>query len=234
MAYRPRILVLDKDPETLKLLETTIKAMGGEPFCHASGRAALTVANKQKFDGAFIDWDSTELGGEQVIKMIRRSKSNSTIPIAILTTTQNTKAVAAGFKAGATFFLAKPVGTLELSRLLNASRGAMLEERRRYMRVPVKMAVVCKWGGKTATGQAVDISASGLLVALTPPPETGAKLALEFTLPKGRKAIELDAEVMRVTSGNQVGLRYLKLAPEQRDEILSYVSKSEAASEASS
>lgn len=234
MAYRPRILVVEKDAETLKLLETTIKTMGGDPFCHASGRAALTVANKQKFDGAFIDWDSTELGGEQVIKMIRRSKSNSTIPIAILTTTQNAKAIAAGFKAGATFFLSKPVGTLELSRLLNASRGAMLEERRRYLRVPVKMAVVCKWGGKTATGHAVDISASGLLVTLGPPPEAGAKLAMEFNLPKARKALEVDGEVMRVTPGNQVGLRFLNLTPDQRDEILAYVSKSEGASELSS
>lgn len=234
MAFKPRILVLDKDPETLKLLETTIKTMGGEPFCHASGRAALTLANKQKFDGAFIDWDSTELGGELVIKMIRRSKSNSTIPIAILTTTQNTKAIAAGFKAGATFSLSKPVGALELTRLLNASRGAMLEERRRYTRVPVKMAVVCKWGGKTATAQAVDVSASGLMVALVPPPEVGAKLALEFTLPRARKAIEVDGEVMRVTPANQTGLHFIKLPPEKRDEILSYVSKTEAATEASS
>ncbi|MGH9805566.1 MAG: response regulator [Candidatus Acidiferrales bacterium] len=234
MAFKPRILVVDKDPETLKLLETTIKTMGGEPFCHASGRAALTVANRQKFDGAFIDWDSAELGGEQVIKMIRRSKSNSTIPIAILTTTHNAKVITSGFKAGATFFLSKPGGTLELTRLLNASRGAMLEERRRYTRVPVKMAVVCKWGGKTATGQAVDVSASGLLVSLIPPPEPGSKLAVEFTLPKAHNAIEVDAEVMRVTHANQTGLRFLQLAPEKRDEILKYVSKSEAATEASS
>lgn len=233
MAYRPKVLVLDKDPETLKLLETTIRAMGGDPFCHASGRAALTVANKEKFDGAFIDWDSTELGGEQVIQMIRRSKSNSTIPIAILTTTRNTKAIAAGFKAGATFFLCKPVGTLELTRLLNASRGAMLEERRRYIRVPTKMAVLCKWGGKTYTGHALDVSVSGLLMTLTPPPEPGTKVALEFTLPKARKAIETEGEVLRLTPGNQVGLGFLKLEPEHRDEILSYVSKSEAAAEVS-
>ena len=234
MAFKPRILVVDKDPETLKLLETTIKTMGGEPFCHASGRAALTVANKQKFDGAFIDWDSAELGGEQVIKMIRRSKSNSTIPIAILTTTQNAKAIATGFRAGATFFLSKPVGALELSRLLNASRGAMLDERRRYTRAPVKMAVVCKSGGKTVSGHAVDISASGLLVSLTPPPEAGAKMELEFTLPKAHKAIEVDAEVMRVTAAGQTGLRFLKLPVEKRDEILSYVGKSDVASETSS
>ena len=234
MVYRPKILVVEKDPESLKLLETTIKMMGGDPYCHASGRAALVVANKQKFDGAFIDWDSAELGGEQVIKMIRRSKSNSTIPIAILTTTQNAKAIAAGFKAGATFFLSKPVGTLELTRLLNASRGAMLEERRRYVRVPVKMGVVCKWGGKTVTGQAVDVSASGLMVTLSPPPEVGAKLAVEFTLPRARKALELDMEVMRITQGNQVGGHFLKLSVDQRDEILSYVSKTEPVTDTSS
>lgn len=224
MSEKPRILVVEPDRTLLRQIEVTIKLMGGEPLCLSSARDAAIIANKRKFDGAFLDWDSTELGGEQLTKMIRRSKSNSTIPIAMLTSNQDTKAIAAGFKAGATFFLAKPFGAQELQRLLNVSRGAMLEERRRYQRAQVKMAVACQWGGKTLTAQAMDISASGLLMTLAPPPEVGAHLALEFTLPHSRRLLEVDAEVTRVTAGHHVGVRFLKLTPEQRAEIMKFTS----------
>lgn len=233
MGEKTRILVVEPDAALLRQLEAAIKLVGAEPTCLSSGRDAAIIANKKKFEGAFIDWDTPEFGGEQLTKMIRRSKSNSTIPIAMLTSNADTKAIAAGFKAGATFFLAKPFGAQEITRLLNVSRGAMLEERRRYLRVPVKMGVLCKWGGKTLTGHSVDISASGLLMTLAPPPEMGAKLALEFELPRSRKAIEVDAEVTRVDAGHHIAVRFLKLTPEQREEIMKYTSRGTSGSETS-
>ncbi|MGH9862088.1 MAG: response regulator [Candidatus Acidiferrales bacterium] len=224
-SVKPRILVVERDPALLRQLDAALKALGAMPHCMASGREAAILVNKTKFDGAFLDWEMADVGGEDLTKMIRRSKSNRTIPIAMITPTNDTKAIAAGFKAGVTFFLSKPFGPAELARLLNASRGAMLEERRRYMRVPVRMAVECHWGNKHGTGQSVDISCSGLLLTMPSPPEQGAKLAVRFTLPRTKWAFELDAEVARVTPGNQVALHFLKIDTEQRNEILKFTSQ---------
>ncbi len=225
MSPKPRILVVEHDPALLRQLDEALKAMGAVPHCMASGREAAILVNKTKFDGAFLDWEMGEVGGEDLTKMIRRSKSNKTIPVAMITAAKNTKAIAAGFKAGVTFFLSKPFGQAELARLLNASRGAMLAERRRYTRVPVRMAVECHWGNKHSTGQSVDISCSGLLLTIQSPPEQGAKLAVRFTLPRSNRAFELDTEVARVTPGNQVAVQFLKISTEQRDEILKFTSQ---------
>jgi len=234
VAFKPKILVVEGDAALLKQLEATIKLMGGEPLCLTSVREAAIIANKQKFDGAFVDWDTKELGGgEQLVKMLRRSKSNSTIPIAMLTANPSTKAIGVGFKLGVTFYLTKPFGAAELSRLLNVSRGAMLEERRRYARVPIKMAVVCKWGGKTHSGHSLDISASGLLLTILPPPEAGAKIGVEFDLPRSKRLCEVDARVARVDPNHQVALRFLNLTPEQRADIMHYTSRAAALAEGS-
>jgi CheY-like chemotaxis protein len=223
MAQRFKILVVEQDPPTLRQIESTLKVMGAEPRCLTSSREAAKLINEEKFDGAFLDWDTPELSGEDLTKLIRHSKSNKTIPIAMLTASTNAKAIAAGFKVGVTFFLSKPVGGKELARLLNVARGAMLEERRRYQRVPVRVAVQCKWGGKEHTGQVANISLSGILLTVPNPPEVGAEIALAFTLPKAHNPFHLRAAVVRVAPGNQVGLKFLGVPAEEHEQLKKFL-----------
>jgi CheY-like chemotaxis protein len=225
MAHRFKILVVEKDPPTLRQIESTLKIMGAEPRCFNSSRQAAKLVNEEKFDGAFLDWDTPELGGEDLTKLIRHSRSNKTIPIAMLTARTDAKAIAVGFKVGVTFFLSKPVGAKELQRLLNAARGAMLEERRRYQRVPVRMAVQCKWGGKEHTGQVANLSLSGLLVTLPTAPEVGAEMSLAFTLPKAHHALHLRGAVVRAAPGNQVGVRFLAVPAEEHEQLKKFLSR---------
>jgi len=230
MAHRFRILVVEQDPPTMRQIESTLKIMGAEPHCLTSSKQAAKLVNEEKFDGAFLDWDTPELGGEDLTKLIRHSKSNKTIPIAMLTGRNDAKAIAVGFKAGVTFFLSKPVGAKELQRLLNAARGAMLEERRRYQRVPVRMGVQCKWGGKEHTGQVANLSLSGVLVALPTAPEVGAELSLEFTLPKAHNALHLRGAVARVAPGNQVGIKFLSVPAEEHEQLKKFLSRASSIS----
>jgi DNA-binding response OmpR family regulator len=125
MAYKPKILIVEGDGTTRRQLESTLRVMGADPRTLTDPRQAMLVVDREKFDGAFIAWDSPGINGEQVCQKIRASKSNSRMPIAMLSRENDAKSIAAGFKAGATFSLSKPVGARELTRLLNASRGAM-------------------------------------------------------------------------------------------------------------
>lgn len=225
MAYKPRILVVEDDKATLRQLQAILHAMGAAPHCVETSREAAQILNKEKFDGVFLNWDMPELDGETLTRMIRGSKSNANVPVAMLTGSQDTKAIARGFKVGVTFFLSKPVGPKELSRLLNASRGAMLAERRKYERVPARIRVHCTWGEKKVVTESLDISASGMRLSLAPPPKVGEILTVEFSLPRSQEIFSLKAEVARVASENQVGVKFFRLTTTQRQQLEAFASQ---------
>jgi DNA-binding response OmpR family regulator len=225
MRYKPKILVVETDAATLRLFDATLKAIGAAPRCVASGRQASEVINREKFDGVFLDWDTPEVSGEELTKRVRLSKSNSRVPIAMLTGRRDTRAIAQGFEAGGTFFLQQPAGAKELTRLLNASRGAMLEERRRYQRVAVEMSIICDWEKKQLKGQGVNLSSMGVLATMSPRPGVGAAVEVEFTLPNSRQTVMLKGTVVRHGPGGQLGIKFQRPSAAESETLKAFVEK---------
>lgn len=230
MAYKLKILVVENEATTLRQLEAALKALGAEPHCFGKSPEAAKQLNKEKFDGAFLSWDLPEVSGEQLTKLLRNSRSNAKIPIAMLTAHTDSKALGVGFKAGVTFFLSKPVGPKELGRLLGATRGAMQEERLRYQRVPLKAPVVVAWEDKKVTGQGVDLSVGGVLVALEPEsgkpaPGAGTEVTVEMTLGRAQGPLSLKGTVARVSPDQQAGIKFFRLTAEQKEALKSYVDR---------
>lgn len=225
VGYKPKILVVEPDSAARRQYESTLRALGAEPLCFGDSRKAAQHVNKEKFDGAFLSWESPGLSGEDLTMMIRRSKSNATIPVVMLTAAPDGKLMAAGFRAGVTFFLSKPVGAKELRRLLSASHGSMVEERLRYQRVPLPVAVKCVWKNARAMADGIDISGRGLLLRLDPQPPQGAEMALEFTLPGSRTRLRLTGVVARLGKKGEVGVKFDPVGETERGELKAYVDR---------
>jgi len=201
--------------------------MGSDAICSTSGEDLESMVESQKFDGALIDWDNGSMNPERLTGNIRKSSSNSAIPIAILSNRPLQSHVGKGFKLGATFFLAKPFGSRELEYLLNATRGAMLEERRRYQRVAADVPILCEWKdgrrSKHVAGRTLDLSASGVLLKLNPMPQKGVAVAVELSLPREQTKLSLKAIVVRVGPGEKVALRFLNPTKPQQEQLETFV-----------
>jgi hypothetical protein len=181
----------------------------------------------EKFDGAFVDWDCQNLCPEELTLRIRKSKSNSGIPVAMLSTRPDQTDFTRGFKAGSTFFLAKPFGLKELECLLNATRGAMLEERRRYQRVSINISILCEWiegrSIKHVAARSVNISCTGVLIKITPRPEAGVAASVELPLPRPHTKLVLKVIVVRAGPGELVALRFLNPTKDQQEQLENFV-----------
>jgi len=125
MPFRPRILVVDDDPQMLKLVGEVLAGMGAEPHCVQSSRQAAELVNREKFDGVFLDWFMPELDGLQLAERIRWSKTNSTCPMVMLTANQEPDAMRQCFRVGINFFLQKPATVDRIQGLLKAARDLM-------------------------------------------------------------------------------------------------------------
>jgi DNA-binding response OmpR family regulator len=227
MPFKPRILVLENDGATLGLVETTLTRMGAEPRTSTSGHEGMRLIDTEKYDGVFVDWDNLDLAGNEITRHIRRSPSNSQIPVAMFTARTDTHVIADAFRGGVTLFLSKPFGPKELERLLNTSRGTMLEERRRYQRVVLTVPVICEWGKKRGfkriTGRSVNVSNTGILMRLFPQPEMGTTLAIELILPTSKQPLKLEGVVVRTGASRQVAANFPRLTAAQRDLLEDYV-----------
>jgi CheY-like chemotaxis protein len=225
--FKPRVLVIENDPSLSQLIARTLTLMETDPCCVAAGAEGASLIDTEKFDGAFLDWDNDPLNSEQLIRLIRHSKSNSRIPIAIFSSQAVIPDLAKGLGAGATFFLPKPFGANELERLLNACRGTMLQERRRYQRVPLSVPTLCQWGHKrghrSVTGRSVNISSSGLLIKLSPQPERGTAVVIELRLPGRETDLRLRGIVVRSTLAEQVAVQIVQAGEAERELLETFV-----------
>ena len=236
MAFRPKILVVEEDPELQHLLVTTIQHMGADACCFEEPETVKSLVETEKFDGAFVDWDCHNLDPEELTVRIRKSKSNAGIPVAMLSTRPDQIDAVRGFKVGTTFFLAKPFGSRELEHLLNATRGAMLEERRLYQRVAVNLSILCEWKegriSKHIAGRSINISTTGVLMKMTPRPEAGVAVTVEFAPPRPQTKLALKAMVVRTGPGDNVALRFLQLTKDQQEQLEIFICGSPTSSSA--
>lgn len=205
MVFKPRIMVVDDDQAILRMLGELLEEMGAQPHLLSSSPHAAELLNQEKFDGAIIDWRLPEMDGLELARRIRSSKSNSTMPVVMLSGAAGRPTIETIFTAGVNFFLEKPVSVTQLRHLLNATRGAMLTERRRYQRAPVSLRVRCHWRGRQLRCQSVNLSSTGILVALEDPPPKGAEVNLEFSLPRSIESLRFSGTVARVTEGPAPG-----------------------------
>lgn len=225
MPDKPTILVVDDDLVALELIGHTLESLGVRPKCVQSSPAAAELINKEKYHGVFLDWMMPEVDGLDLARRIRSSKSNKSVPIVMLTGRTEPEAMEEAFHAGVNFFLTKPVTPEKVKKLLDASRGMILAERRRYQRAVVCLGVLCTWDGQRVRGRTLNLSSSGVLLQAENLPPVGAVLGLALELPGGAERIELVGMIARTVPGAGVGIRFTEYRPGDRKRLADFVEK---------
>lgn len=227
--FTPRILVAESHAADQRVLESALRSMGAEPLCIANDQEGRFLIERKKIDGAFVDWDDASLDGKELTRAIRNSKSNSRVPVAMITVSKSTGTVTEAFNLGVTFFLPKPFTSSKIIHLINAMRGSMLEERRRYLRVPVSIPVLCAWGPPNrdrqtqAGAESINISSTGLLLRVSPQPELGTMVSMDFLLPEVSEVLKVKGVVRRRSAVQGVGVEFVGISRSQRTLVENFV-----------
>src|SRR6267378_4721899 len=177
-----KLLVVEDDLASLELMVEVFTSLKAEVHPVSDSKKAVDMINQEKFDGIFLDLEMPDLSGFDLARLIRKSSWNKSTPIIIVTGRDQRDTMQQAFSIGATFFLQKPVDRQKLNRLFRTVRGEMLENRRRYARVPIQTDVVCQVGDRALRGVTWNLSQSGMQVEVgnLQPKDT---LRLSFRLP---------------------------------------------------
>jgi DNA-binding response OmpR family regulator len=111
---RPRILVVDDEPEAVELVEFNVKQAGYDVSTAADGAEALKKARAVLPSLILLDLMLPEVDGLEVCRMLRRDPATAAIPIIMLTAKAAEIDRILGLELGADDYITKPFSPREL------------------------------------------------------------------------------------------------------------------------
>jgi DNA-binding response OmpR family regulator len=111
---KPKILVVDDEPEAVELVEFNLRQTGFEVVTAADGAEALRKARKTTPNLIVLDLMLPELDGLEVCKLLRRDPATAGIPIVMVTAKAAELDRILGLELGADDYITKPFSPREL------------------------------------------------------------------------------------------------------------------------
>jgi DNA-binding response OmpR family regulator len=111
---KPRILVVDDEPEAVELIEFNLKQSGYTVSTAGDGAEALKKARSQVPDLIVLDVMLPEMDGFEICKALRLDAATTRVPIVMLTAKAAEIDRVLGLELGADDYLTKPFSTREL------------------------------------------------------------------------------------------------------------------------
>ncbi len=129
MTTKPRILVVDDEPDAVELVEFNLKSNGYDVSTAADGEEALEKARSLIPDLIILDLMLPEVDGMEVCKILRRDQRTRGIPIIMLTAKAAEIDRVLGLELGADDYVTKPFSPRELVlRVKRLLRSATVQE----------------------------------------------------------------------------------------------------------
>lgn len=158
-----KILVVDDDLETLRLVSLMLQRQGFEVLSASSGQDALKLARQEHPRLIVLDIMMPEVDGYEVTRHLRNDPEIDTIPVLMFTAKTQVDDKVMGYEAGADDYITKPVHPAELVARIRAllARGSgrsasrPAPTRRGYM-----VGVIAPRGGVGASSLVLNLSIS--------------------------------------------------------------------------
>jgi len=206
-----RALVVGDEEAMCALIKETLVAAQIEAVTLATSAEAAGQFQGEKYDVILVDLCVPPVDAAKLVQGIRLSGFNQKTPIIMISDDLRPAALSEGFKAGASFFVYKPVDRAHLMGLIRVTQGTIEHEKRRFRRVTVQAKVQVKYGDKSVEGETIDISMNGTLVRASHTFPVGSPVEVSLYLLAGKPPVAGMGSVMRVMEGNQMGIQLEQL-----------------------
>lgn len=123
------ILVVDDDPDILRVVEVNLSIQGYRVLTASSGAEALSLVESQRPHLAVVDLMMPGMDGLELTRRLRADPMVTALPIIVLTAKALTSDKVAGLAAGADDYIVKPFDTSELVARVKATLRRIQEAR---------------------------------------------------------------------------------------------------------
>jgi len=205
------------------LIKETLGSANIEAVTLTTSAEAAAQFQEEKFDVILVDLCAPPVDAAKLVHGIRLSGFNQRTPIIMISDDLRPAALSEGFKAGASFFVYKPIDRARLIRLIRVTQGTIEHEKRRFRRVPVQAKVRVKCGDKSVDGETIDLSLNGALVRASHAFPVGSPVEVSLYLLAGKPPVAGLGSIMRIVEGNQMGIQLEQLPSAESGRLQEYL-----------
>ena len=126
MTADKRILVIEDDSVTRKLLERELTKEGYQVETASDGVRGLTAVDAKRPDLILLDIVLPELDGMSLLRALKRRSDTRSIPVIMLTSVAEPSKMVDAISSGARFFIVKP---FQIPALLSKVETALSEKK---------------------------------------------------------------------------------------------------------
>lgn len=200
-----KILIVDDDLDSLKLIGLMLQRHGYEVIAASAGKPALAKARSTHPDLVILDIMMNDMDGYEVCRRLRADVATQDTPILMFTAKTMIDDKVAGFEAGADDYLTKPTHPAELASRVKAILARNAEPNPEQSGQRLSIGVIGVKGGVGTTTLAINLSAALM--------ERGEQpILVDFNLGGGSMGLYLG-------KGNTPGIAsILSKAPEERNQ----------------
>lgn len=157
-----KILIIDDDVDTLKLVGMMLQKQGYKIIASANGKQGLAQAVAENPDLILLDVMLPEMDGYQVAKHLRANSVTAATPILMFSAKTQLDDKVTGFEAGADDYLTKPTHPTELRAHVKALLARSSKGKISTSEIPVEkrskiIGVIAPRGGQGVTTVAVNL-----------------------------------------------------------------------------
>ena len=110
----PRVLVVDDDPQVLKLLRVNFELEGYDVMTATNGEEALDLVGRDSPDAVVCDVMMPGIDGLEVVRRLRAQPDTAGLPLVVVSAKAQRADVNAGLALGADAYVTKPFDPSEL------------------------------------------------------------------------------------------------------------------------
>jgi len=119
------VVVIEDEPEAAELFSEMMRVSGFRVVKLSSSTPAMETILTEKPDVVLLDVMMPDISGLEVLSYMRREPSLKNIPVVVISAKGMPADIRTAMDAGATLYLTKPVGFLELKQAVdNALQGS--------------------------------------------------------------------------------------------------------------
>jgi DNA-binding response OmpR family regulator len=110
------VIVVEDEPDAAELFAEMMRVSGFRVFKTYSSTPAISLIAKEQPDVVILDIMMPDISGLEVLRFMRRDPKLKDIPVIVVSARSMPSDIKEGLEAGATIYLTKPVGYLDLKK----------------------------------------------------------------------------------------------------------------------
>jgi two-component system alkaline phosphatase synthesis response regulator PhoP len=123
MDAQKTVMIIEDEADAAEMFAEMMRVNGFRVLKMYSSTPAIPMISKEKPDVIILDIMMPDISGLEVLRYMRREPSLSTIPVIVVSAKSMPGDIKIGIEAGASMYLTKPVGFLDLKQAVEKVLG---------------------------------------------------------------------------------------------------------------